>query len=154
MGHNLAIYLENSGKCEINTKEERWKDKRSLMFFLSHGYSIDIIMRTHIHLTKFILRSLREDSKSYSFSIDSFRNVIISLERKLKKKKNRSNKNNLPDVKPYSLSCDHISLILLFSWAILDCGKSERMFWKQKMEKGISKWSTKKDLQEVSVQWW
>lgn len=72
-------------------------------------------MKTHIHLTKLILRSLRGGSMSYSFSIDSFRNVIMSLERKLKKKKNRSNKNNLPDVKPYSLSCDHISLILLFS---------------------------------------
>lgn len=71
-------------------------------------------MKTHIHLTKLILRSLRDGSMSYSFSIDSFRNVIMSLERKLKKK-NRSNKNNLPDVKPYSLSCDHISLILLFS---------------------------------------
>lgn len=71
-------------------------------------------MKTHIHLTKLILRSLRNGSMSYSFSIDSFRNVIMSLERKLKKK-NRSNKNNLPDVKPYSLSCDHISLILLFS---------------------------------------
>ena len=71
-------------------------------------------MKTHIHLTKLILRSLRDGSMSYSFSIDSFRNVIMSLERKLKKK-NRSNKNNLPDVKPDSLSCDHISLILLFS---------------------------------------
>ena len=44
-------------------------------------------MKTHIHLTKLILRSLRGGSMSYSFSIDSFRNVIMSLERKLKKKK-------------------------------------------------------------------
>lgn len=44
-------------------------------------------MKTHTHLTKLILRSLRGGSMSYSFSIDSFRNVIMSLERKLKKKK-------------------------------------------------------------------
>ena len=68
--------------------------------------------------------------------IGIFRNVIISLERKLK---NHMGKNDLPDVKPYSISCDQISLILLYPWVIHGYEKSKRISRRQIMKKGICK---------------
>ena len=116
--------------------------------FLSHGYSIDIIMRTHIHLTKFILRSLREGSKSYSFSIDSFRNVIMSLERKLKKKKIEATKiiyqmsNHIHSVVTTSASFYYFLEQFLTVGKVRECPGSRR--WRKESLSGVLKRTCKR----------
>lgn len=123
--------------------------------FLNHGsfywhlLHCIIIIRTHIHLTHPILWSFREGSMSYSafYRHESERTLI----------KHTSNKNDFLDGKPYSFSCDQISLILLLSWAILGCktrkecqeaDNGEKDLWMDNMK------LKKVDFQVVGSQWW